>query len=159
MRTIIKSVQRYLLTFAQAETGQSIFELAVIVPILFLVTVGIFDIGRYSYVAIVVENSAQTGAQYGAQTLATSTDYAGMKIAAQADASPDPTGFTASPSPTWCVCANGSASTCLPTDCSTSYRKVYVEMTSSATVNSLIKYPGIPQALVIVKTAVLQVPQ
>jgi Flp pilus assembly protein TadG len=137
------------------EGGQSLLEMAILAPFLLLLTIGIIDIGRYTFVAVAVANSARAGAEYGSQNLATTLDYTGMQTAAQNDAG-SISGFTVSGT-SMCVCSDGTASTCLPTDCSSSHRLTYVSVTSSATINALIKYPGIDQPITIQRTVKMQV--
>ena len=157
MRRIATTVKRWMLIFAQAEGGQSIVEMAILAPFLLFLAVGMIDVGRYTFVAIAVENSARAGVQYGAQSSTTRTDFTGMQTAATNDAGSS-MGVTASATAT-CICSNGAASTCLPSDCSTSHELQYVSVTSTATINALIVYPGIPQPLVVQRTAVMQVSQ
>jgi Flp pilus assembly protein TadG len=50
---------------ARRERGQEALEFALIFPILFLILVGIFDLGRATYFASMVHNIAREGARYG----------------------------------------------------------------------------------------------
>jgi Flp pilus assembly protein TadG len=72
------------------ERGQALLEMAVVLPLLLLLLLGIIEIGRYAELAIVVANSARAGAIYGAQNLATAADITGMQTAAQTDANLGP---------------------------------------------------------------------
>jgi Flp pilus assembly protein TadG len=47
------------------EFGQEALEFALIFPILFLILVGIFDLGRVTYFASLLHNAAREGARYG----------------------------------------------------------------------------------------------
>jgi Flp pilus assembly protein TadG len=47
------------------ERGQEALEFALIFPILFLILVGIFDLGRATYYASMLHNVAREGARYG----------------------------------------------------------------------------------------------
>src|SRR3984885_15780075 len=67
------------------ERGQSLVELAFVVPLLLLLLIGIIEIGRFAFYSIVVSNAARAGAQYGAQSLATAADTAGIATAAKND--------------------------------------------------------------------------
>lgn len=69
-----------------AERGQSVLEMALIVPLLILLLLGIIEVGRYAELAIVVANAARTGAVYGAQNLATAANTGGIQDAVQNDA-------------------------------------------------------------------------
>src|SRR4051812_20722057 len=54
---------------APRRNGQTIVELALVLPLLLLVLVGVTEIGRYAYFDILVSNAARAGAQYGAQSV------------------------------------------------------------------------------------------
>src|SRR5689334_20807673 len=69
----------------RAESGQSLVELAVLVPLLVLLLMGVIELGRYAQIAILVGNAARAGAAYGAQSLAQSADPTGIKTAAGND--------------------------------------------------------------------------
>jgi Flp pilus assembly protein TadG len=138
------------------EGGQSLVEMAVLAPFLILLAVGIIDIGRYTFVAVAVVNSARAGAEYGSQNLSTALDYTGMQTAAQNDADSIPVTVSATSA---CVCSDGSSSTCVSTDCAASHRLTYVSVTSSATINALINYPGIKQPVFVQRTMKMQVSQ
>jgi hypothetical protein len=45
--------------------GQSLLEFALILPILILVLVGVFDLGRALFALITINNAAREGARYG----------------------------------------------------------------------------------------------
>src|SRR3984893_12619093 len=70
----------------KGERGQSLVELAFVLPLLLLLLVGIIEIGRFAYYSILVANAARAGVQYGAQSLATAADIAGISAAGANDA-------------------------------------------------------------------------
>jgi len=49
------------------QSGQSLMEFAIILPLLLLLLVGVIEIGRYAYASILVGNAARAGAAFGAQ--------------------------------------------------------------------------------------------
>lgn len=63
--------------------GQSLVELAIILPVLILILVGIMDLGRVFYAQIVITNAAREGARYGSMY---PMDIAGIKARAIAEA-------------------------------------------------------------------------
>src|ERR1039457_614293 len=69
------------------QSGQALVEMALTVPILVLLLLGAVEFGRVAYISIQVSTAAKAAAQYGAQTLDTGVDQAGMQAVAQADAS------------------------------------------------------------------------
>jgi Flp pilus assembly protein TadG len=68
------------------QRGQALIEMAIALPILIGLLLGIIEIGRYAYLAIVVSSSARAGAIYGAQNLVDAVNTAGITTAAQNDA-------------------------------------------------------------------------
>src|SRR6201981_3002320 len=69
----------------RVESGQALVEMALIVPIVLILVLGIIEIGRYAYIAILVGNAARAGAAFGAQSKQQSNDSTGMQNAAQYD--------------------------------------------------------------------------
>jgi Flp pilus assembly protein TadG len=141
----------------KSERGQSLLEVAIFAPFMILLMLGIIDIARYSFAAATLANSARTGAEYGSQNFATALDYTGMQAAATDDASYIP-GLAVTAS-SMCVCSDGSSSQCLPTDCSSSHRLTYVTVTSSATIKTIITYPGITPSIAMQRIVKMEVSQ
>ena len=125
----------------RADAGQAIAEMAVIAPLLLLLLIGLVEVGRFANFSILVGNAAHAGVQYGSQNLVTAADNAGMQNAALADAQ-NVAGLTATATH-FCKCSDGSASTCLPTDCAASHRLLYVQVDTTGTFPSLLHYPGV----------------
>ncbi|QIA27137.1 pilus assembly protein [Thermaerobacter sp. PB12/4term] len=48
------------------QQGQSLVELAVLLPVLLLILMGVLDFGRYFYAGLTVRHAAREGARYGA---------------------------------------------------------------------------------------------
>lgn len=71
---------------SQGERGQAIVEMALALPLLVALLLGVIEIGRYAYLAIIVADAARTGAVYGAQNLVTAIDPTDIQTAAQTDA-------------------------------------------------------------------------
>lgn len=125
-----------------SEAGQAVVEFALAMPLLALLLMGAAELARVAYAAIEVSNAAKAAVQYGAQSRATAGDTAGMLAAAQNDAY-NLTGLTLSAS-TSCTCSDGTASTCLSTDCATSHIEAILTVTTQATFDPLIHLPGLP---------------
>ena len=141
-----------------ADEGAALAEMAIILPLLALVLSGVIEAGRFGYYSILAGNAARAGVQYGAQNLYTAADDAGMQSSALADGQNVP-GLTATSSHS-CQCADGSASTCQPTDCASSHRIVFVQVTTTGTFGSLLNYPGLPdslRAITVTNSAVMRV--
>jgi Flp pilus assembly protein TadG len=165
------------------QCGQALIEMAFVVPLLLLLALGVIEVGRYAYIAILVGNAARAGAAYGAQTKQASNDPTGIQNAAQYDfagstssnnSPPPPTNGLAATtltvtSTTACGCdsagsittygCNTAAGNPNPGVCPTGSRWiVFVSVTAQGTFYSLFSYPGIPSSLAISRTASLPVP-
>jgi Flp pilus assembly protein TadG len=139
------------------ETGQSLAELALLLPIFLVLLLGAAEFGRLTYIGIEVSNAARAGVQYGAQSRATASDASGMQTAATNDG-PDVSGLSATATH-FCSCSNGTASTCAATDCSGSRIIEFVQVNTSAAVAPMFTYPGLPGTLTLTGKAVMRVAQ
>jgi Flp pilus assembly protein TadG len=143
-----------------AQCGQSLLELALVLPMLLLLLVGTIEIGRFAYYSIVVSNAARAGAQYGAQNLTAAADLAGMQTAANNDA--NIAGLTVTPG-VQCGCTGttaGLSGTCPATLCVLpNHPLVYVQVTATRAVSSLFSYPGLPATVTLTSTEKMRVAQ
>jgi Flp pilus assembly protein TadG len=140
------------------ESGQSLVELALILPVLLLLLVGVIEIGRFAFYSILVANAARAGAQYGAQSLITSADFTGITAAAQNDGLAS---LNVTPQLS-CGC-NGTAlnvcSTITPTCVLPDHPLVYIQVTASGTFQSLFHYAGLPGSITLTSTEKMRVAQ
>ncbi len=135
--------------FLPSDSGGALLELAVIAPLLLLLLVGAVDYGRAFYTSVTVANAARAGAEYGAQNVAMSVDTAGMKNFAQGDG--QDAGTLNLSATHFCQCA-GVAHAC--TMCGGGVApEVYVQVTATKPLSTLLKYPGLPATITIVRTA------
>jgi Flp pilus assembly protein TadG len=142
-RSELSSIPR-LSRIASGERGQALIETALALPLLFVVLVGVAEFAMASYAAIEVSNAALAGVQYGAQNPATATDTAGIQTAAANDAGNLTLGpTTVSHS---CICSNGGASTCQPTDCSGSNIETILTVQTQMDFIPGFRYLGLPTA-------------
>ena len=139
------------------QTGQSLVELAIALPVLAALLTGGIEIGRLAYMYMTLVSAARAGVQYGAQNDATAIDNTGMRTAAQNDAT-NISGMTPTPSH-YCKCSDGTASTCSAGDCSGSSMIVYVQVVTTGTFSTLTHYPVIPSSIALSATAVMRVSQ
>jgi Flp pilus assembly protein TadG len=137
--------------------GQASVELALSLPLLLMMFLVVVETGRAFYIAISLSNAARAGVQYGSQNLTTAGDNAGMQAAATNDA-PNLVGMTATATH-FCICSDGSASTCLATDCSGSHRLLYTQVNTSASYTPLITFMGILPPITVPGKAVMRVVQ
>jgi Flp pilus assembly protein TadG len=144
-----------LSTQSKRESGQSLVELALCMPMLIALLAGAVEFSRMAFAAIEVSNAAMAAVQYGAQDPTTAADTTGIQTAASNDA-PDISLGTTTAS-TSCICSDGSASTCLSTDCSTSAIEKILTVNTQATFTSVIKIPGVPNTFTLHGQAIQKV--
>jgi Flp pilus assembly protein TadG len=125
------------------QAGQSLVETALLVPVLATILLGATELARVAYAAIEVSNAAKAGVQYGGQNGSTASDATGISNAAASDAG-NLTGLTTTSSYS-CACSDGSASTCLPTDCANSHIEETLTVNTQATIDPLIYLKGLPK--------------
>jgi Flp pilus assembly protein TadG len=147
-------------------------ETALVVPFLVFILVGSAELGRIAYASIEVANAARAGAAFGEQSGTAAapiglTDQA-IKQAAENDAADFVSGFNATPN-VYCVClttnagtgtasstpqvlcgsSTANSSTYCPTSTVTNVRNTiirYVEVSTTGTVNTMFRYPGLPSS-------------
>jgi Flp pilus assembly protein TadG len=129
---------------APRQRGQALIELALALPVLLLLTVGIIEFGRVAYYSIEVSDAARVGAQYGAQSMADAANIINITQAIQNDTQDVPGGINPPTASLSCVCpGSGSvAGACPAAGCT--YPIVYVTVTTTYPLNTLFQYPGIP---------------
>ena len=131
-------------SWRKSRRGASLLEMAFLVPVLMLLLVAVIDFGRAYYLTIELANAAEAGALYGANNPG---DTTGMQNAATTDA-PDVPGITATAT-MGCECSDGTSaqSPCPATAPTCSVNVVnFVQVTTTATYNTLFHYPGIPSS-------------
>jgi Flp pilus assembly protein TadG len=137
---------------ARFSGGQTVLELALMMPLMLLLLVGLIEIGRFAYFDILVSNAARAGAQYGAQSLIQAADQAGIQTAAKSDGL-----NTMTITPTqMCGCAAGTLGGC-PSGGVCAQPLVYVQVTATETFSSLFRYPGIPTSMTLTSTSTMRV--
>lgn len=133
-------------------------------PVVLLILMIVADAGRMFFAYLQVSEAARAGAQYGAQSLQTSSDTAGMQNYATAAA---PNISVTSTATYYCCCPNSTGTTCTnfgnssgtapyALSCSVDpltqappcpdWRK-YEQVTASSTFSTMITYPGIPHTM------------
>lgn len=142
------------------QSGQTLVELAVTMPILTILLLGGAELARLAYTAIEVTNAAKAGAQYGDQNHAyASTDDSGMTIAATADAY-GLSGLTLTSYRQY-QCSNAPG-VLLPVDsndnpsnlsCQGSQIEEILTVTTTTTFDPLIHLPGLPTSYTLTGTA------
>jgi Flp pilus assembly protein TadG len=150
------------------DIGQAFVELALVLPIFILLLIGAAEVGRLAYAAIEVNNAARAGVAYAAQTHTTASDTANITLAATQE-SPDITSLTATPSIS-CSCESSAGAIPTPGSCSTTTINVttcpnpsriveYVQVNTTAPVNTIFHFPGIPNSVTLNGQAIMRVEQ
>jgi Flp pilus assembly protein TadG len=149
------------------ERGAALVELAVTLPVLVALMIGIADFARVFYLAIELTNAARAAAQYGAKDLGAGGSVPLMRTAGEG--SVNLSGITVNPT-RLCECANASATvtSTSPTanncrdapsiSCPTSgtFRVITITVTASKDFTTIASYPGIPKTLSLTRVAVLR---
>lgn len=132
--------------------GQTMVEIAMVLPALALLLVLVADFARVFYAAIGVASAARAGVQYGAQNYTTAINFFAIQQAALNDGQ-NLTGLSAE-AKDFCMC-NGSTVVCSPRQCAEP--QLFVQVKTTATFNTLLTYPGIPSQIPLTSTAVMEV--
>jgi Flp pilus assembly protein TadG len=144
----------------RCQRGTSSIEFAIVAPLLILLLIGLIEVGRYTYFAILAAHAARAGAQYAAENLQTAADASvsgpNTKNAALQDAQ-NLSQWTISST---IICTvSGVVTSCPANNTSTVSPNLvyYVQVQVSGTFNSLMKYPGIPHQVPVTATAIMPV--
>ncbi len=139
----------------RSESGTSLIEFALVFPVLVFLLIGLIEVGRYAYFAIVAANAARAGVQYGAQSLSTAQNTSGMQNAASQDAM-NLSSLTANAQ--YLCSQNGSTpAKCATGAAPTSGNVYYVKVQVTGTFKSLLSYPGIPTNVPVSGGAIMRV--
>lgn len=154
---------RFQIDPMRESAGQSLIELALVLPLFLLILLGAAEIANFAWSSIEVSNAARAAVQYAAQNHTTASDTVGIGNAIKGDtANLTSVTWTSSIS---CVCATGVAkasiacATGLVTCPSPSTILEYVQVNTSAVVNPLIRYPGLPKTFTALGQATMEVEQ
>jgi Flp pilus assembly protein TadG len=145
----------------RSDIGQAFVELALVMPIFILLLLGAAELGRLAYASIEVTNAARAGVAYGAQNHTTASDVSGIRLAATKD-SGDVTTMAPPAVTQSCSCSDGTAITCANagTNCINPARIIeYVQVSTSAPVDTVFHFPGIPNTVTMQGQAIMRVEQ
>jgi Flp pilus assembly protein TadG len=151
------------------QSGQSLVEVALLLPFLSLLLLGVIEVGRYAYIAILVGNAARAGVGYGIQSNAQSVDQVGITLAAKNDFQNNGQNvnlLTIDAPVVVCGCDSagtvttaGCSATTNPTagTCAAGHWVVTLTVTAHGTFNSLFNYPLIPASITVSRSAAMRV--
>jgi Flp pilus assembly protein TadG len=148
------------------ESGQALVELGLMLPFLVLLLLGVVEMGRYAFLAILVGNAARAGTAYGVQSLPQSVDTIGIRTAARNDFKNNgqvSTNLSVS-STVACGCDSGGTVTsavCVATGAGTcpagAHWVVVLSVTASGSFPSIFSYPFIPSPIAMTSTSSMRV--
>src|SRR5215469_15797096 len=170
---------QYRVSLSGGQSGQALIELAIMLPFLLVLALGLIEVGRYAYISILVGNAARAGAAYGARGLLQAGDQTGISTAALNDFAGtatsgsgntnglDPSTLNVTSFDT-CGCDIGGTiavetqALCNPSPGSTppsctGHWVITVHVSATGTYQSLFHYPGIPSSLNVSDTANMRV--
>jgi Flp pilus assembly protein TadG len=155
------SVLRRSRRLAREESGTSLVEFALVAPVLILLLVGMIEIGRFAYYAILAANAARAGVAYGAQSVQTADDTTGIKNAVIADGQNLSNWSATNAITVTTLCSvNGGTPTspCVTGSSGPAAGTVYyVSVQVTGTFKSLLNYPGLPSSLPVSGNAIMRV--
>lgn len=135
--------------------GIGTVELALLLPVLLVLAIGVAEFGRVFYTAITLSNAAQAGVQYGAQNNGKTGDFAGMALAARQEATN--LGTISATAQRSCRCPDATVVNCITGTCSgIGAPEIYVQVTTQFTFRTLTSYPGVPNTVPLTRVAVMR---
>jgi len=130
----------------QNRRGTAIIELAIAIPVLVLLVIGVADFGRMFATGIAVANAARAAAEYGASSVANSANTSAINQAGMDDAADY--GTITVTSSRFCRCPDGTSPACAGGTCAGTYpMEVFVRADASKTINLILRYPGLPTSM------------
>lgn len=130
-------------TFARSNAGAAAVELAIILPVLVLLAIGVAEFGRVYFTAITVANAATAGAQYA--SLNSGYNDAAIIQAARDDAGDQ--SLTVSPINRVCRCPDSEIGVSCTSTCANpsgyGVPQYFIEVTASKNIDLLLSYPGL----------------
>jgi Flp pilus assembly protein TadG len=138
------------------QSGAASVELALLMPLLVLMFLGVADFGRAFYWVITLAHAARAGAQFGAQGTTNAANATGIRQAALDEA--QNIGSIDVSSARICECDDGTVVDCATTPSCGSYGvpRVFVRVTTSTEFRTVVPYPGVPDTVSLSRTAILR---
>jgi TadE-like protein. len=133
-------------------------ELAIAVPVLLLVVIGVADFSRIFFTGIAVADRKSAAAEFGASKVdGTPNNDTSIVNQVGRDEAAD-AGSIVVTSERFCRCPDGTTPDCAGGTCPSPYNwlEVFVKAKASKTVNLIIRYPGIPQSVTFRDSAIFR---
>ena len=137
MKTVMEESRNRSAKKTPRSSGVATVEMALTLPFLLLLVIGVIDVSRATFVGIAVANAASAGALYGAQ----GPGYAASGVLTAAGADAQVSGMTIAKS-IYCECVDPSESS---------------PACGAADWTPLFNYPGIPSAVTLTGQATVQI--
>lgn len=145
-----RRVFRRLSGLHRSERGGAMVELAVVLPVLILIAIGVMDYGRVYFTSVAVANAARAGAEWGAADIGHQTQFTNMENFARLDGAEAGT-MTVTASR---VCRCGATAVACSTSCGAyGPPRVYIQVVATKPVTMLLNYPGLPATVTVSRTA------
>jgi Flp pilus assembly protein TadG len=151
----------------QNRRGAALAELAIVLPVLFILAAGTADFGRIFFRSMAVAQAARACAEFGAQSIANSADNAGMKSFARNAVAQDLSLVDADLTTSRvCECATDAgvfsptvpSNTCDGTGCpSGQHTVITVNVTATKEFSTIVRYPVLPNTVTITRSAKIRV--
>jgi hypothetical protein len=150
--TITAIIARFCRLLAR-ENGSAMVELAVAVPILLLLAIGVAEYARLYFTQITVANAARSGAEYGIKT---NGNVDSMTYGARIEAGKDSVGMIITAG-TFCNCPDGTSADCVTGDCgSYGVPRAFDSVAVKKSVRFFFRYPGFPDSVVVQRKSILR---
>jgi Flp pilus assembly pilin Flp len=144
-------------TFARSNTGAAAVELAIVIPVLALLAIGVAEFGRVYFTAITVANAATAGAEYA--SLNSGINDAAIIQAARDDAGDQ--SLTVSPINRFCRCPDSETPVSCTSTCGNpsgyGVPQYFIEVTASNNIDLLLSYPGLPTTILVRRMSAFRV--
>lgn len=134
------------------EKGSSVLELALLIPLLVVLLMGVTELSRMFSAAMGVSQAARAGAAYGMQHGLASADLKAIENATLLSGREVP-GLMATVTRV-CLCSNGSEIPCGGEACPG--KRGYIRVATEAEFRTSGRYPGIPDRIRLTGQAVLR---
>ena len=138
----------------RSQRGASLAELAVALPVLTLIMLGVVDFGRVWTEGLALSSAVRAGAQYGSESTAAALDVYGITRSVTNDLEDiiDASDIKAITVTSYCECENGTSIDC-DDKCGVVHPRTYVNVRVEKTFRTLFPYPGIPKEINLVRQA------
>lgn len=137
--------------FFHSTSGTAVVELALVLPVLVYLLIGMIEVGRFAYYGILAAHAVRSGLQYGTQNVMTAADTTGIRSATLTDAQNVP---AFSVTTTYFCELNNVAADCSANVTGLAY---FLKVQVTGTFTSLLNYPGVPNHVPITSTGVMRV--